>query len=196
MLSPGNEGTIQLDAPLQDLVMIGDADIVPGTPSAQPANRDPTCYLPGAATEGGGIPSANPTHTVDLVPASTSDKTGNDEPDSARGQLTGEDARQSDEPTLEGVGRSVTNIEELGRGGMGVVYKARHRRLHRLAALKMVLAGAHVGKIGLAHSCRGGSDRSAHSNIVQIYETGEHDGHPYISLEFVEGGSLDRRMAR
>ena len=87
-------------------------------------------------------------------------------------------------------------LGELGRGGMGVVYKARHRRLQRLVALKMVLAGAHVGQMGLARF-RAEAEAVAkllHSNIVQIYETGEHEGRPYFSLEFVDGGSLDQRI--
>jgi hypothetical protein len=87
-------------------------------------------------------------------------------------------------------------LGELGRGGMGVVYKARHLGLNRLVALKMILAGGHAGPDELARF-RGEAEAVArlnHPNIVQIHDVGESGGLPYFSLEFVEGGSLDRKL--
>src|SRR5262249_48633789 len=77
----------------------------------------------------------------------------------------------------------------LGRGGMGVVYKARHLALKRTVALKMVLAGGHAGPKELARFRIEAEAvaRLQHPNIVQIHEVGEADGHPYCALEFVEG---------
>ena len=88
-------------------------------------------------------------------------------------------------------------LSELGRGGMGVVYKARHVGLNRLVALKMILAGVHAGADELARF-RGEAlavARLKHPNIVQIHDVGEVEGLPYFSLEFVEGGGLDRKLA-
>jgi tetratricopeptide (TPR) repeat protein len=87
-------------------------------------------------------------------------------------------------------------LGELGRGGMGVVYMARQVQLSRLVALKMVLAGAHAAPEQLA---RFQTEAEAvahlkHPNIVQIFEVGKHDGLPYFSLEYVDGGSLSGKI--
>jgi serine/threonine-protein kinase len=84
----------------------------------------------------------------------------------------------------------------LGRGGMGVVYKARHQRLNRLVALKMILAGGHAGE---AEQSRFRTEAEAvarlqHPGVVQIYEVGEHNGLPYLALEYCDGGSLAGRL--
>ncbi len=87
-------------------------------------------------------------------------------------------------------------LGELGRGGMGVVYKARHLGLNRLVALKMILAGGHAGRDELTRfrSEAEAIARLNHPNIVQIHDIGESGGLPYFSLEFVEGGSLHHKL--
>jgi WD40 repeat protein len=87
-------------------------------------------------------------------------------------------------------------LAEVGRGGMGVVYKARHRGLRRLAAVKMVLAGrfasaAQESRFRLEAEL---AARVRHPNIVQVYEIGSYEGRPFLALEWVEGGSLAERL--
>ena len=84
----------------------------------------------------------------------------------------------SPRPGRTRIGRSVAGYEilgELGRGGMGVVYKARQLKLNRLVALKMILAGGHAGPASWTASAREAEAvaRLQHPNIVQIYEVGE-----------------------
>jgi serine/threonine protein kinase len=75
---------------------------------------------------------------------------------------------------------------------MGVVYKARDLRRKRFVAVKMILAGGHAGPHELARFRKEAQAiaRLQHPNIVRLYESGESEGHPFFSLEFVEGGSL------
>jgi serine/threonine protein kinase len=87
-------------------------------------------------------------------------------------------------------------LGELGRGGMGVVFKAKQTGLNRLCALKMILSGGYAGRDERArfHWEAESIARLQHPNIVQIYEVGEHNGKPFFSLEFCSGGSLADRL--
>jgi len=98
-------------------------------------------------------------------------------------------------PPPEWIGRYAI-LGTLGRGAMGVVYKARQQGLNRLVALKMILAGDHASEHELARF-RSEAEAVAqiqHPNIVQVYEVGNEAGWPYISLEYLEGGSLARKI--
>ena len=89
-------------------------------------------------------------------------------------------------------------LEELGRGGMGVVYKAVQHGLGRIVVLKRIRGGATPDSEELARFRQEATAvaRLHHPNIVQIYDVGEQDGCPYLVFEFVEGGTLAQRLAR
>ncbi|HEV3338830.1 MAG TPA: protein kinase [Pirellulales bacterium] len=86
--------------------------------------------------------------------------------------------------------------ELLGRGGMGVVFRARHLRLNRIVALKMALAGAYSGSHERERFHREAMAVAGlrHPNVVQIHDVGDSDGRPYYTMEFLEGGSLAERL--
>ena len=87
-------------------------------------------------------------------------------------------------------------LEELGRGGMGVVYKARQLNLNRIVALKMILAGSHATAAATTRFLQEAETiaRLKHPHVVQVYDYGSHEGKPYFSLEYLEGGSLADRL--
>ncbi len=88
-------------------------------------------------------------------------------------------------------------LGELGRGGMGIVYKARHLKLNRVVALKVIRADtAAAGDQAARFRAEAeAAARLQHPNIVQVFEIGEHEGTHYLALEYVAGGNLQQRFA-
>ena len=121
-------------------------------------------------------------------PTSPSSQTLDDSPESSR-------VRRSFSAAVPVPGYTI--LEILGRGGMGIVYKARQDKANRLVALKMILSGAHAGE---AERLRFQAEAQAvaslsHPHIVQVYEVSETpEGHCYFSLEYVAGGTLAERL--
>jgi tRNA A-37 threonylcarbamoyl transferase component Bud32 len=105
---------------------------------------------------------------------------------------TGVASRESQVPAIPGY----TVLGELGRGGMGVVFKARPEQLGRIVALKMILAGQFAGSEAIARFLAEAEAvaRLQHPQVVQIFRIGDHEGRPFLEMEFVEGGSLADRL--
>jgi tetratricopeptide (TPR) repeat protein len=117
--------------------------------------------------------------------------------DAPQGSPTGQSIfdPDGDEPPLPRIpGFKIEGV--IGRGGMGVVYRARQESLNRVVALKMLLGGAHAPREAQARFRTEAEAvaRLKHSHIVQIHAVGEADGQPYLAMEYVEGGSLDERL--
>jgi WD40 repeat protein len=153
-------------------------DHSPGTAAALTADHEPgqTASLPDATADH--TPASLPTEgaTAAFVPGQATEPA----PDAA---------------SVLVLGYEILGV--LGRGGMGVVYQARHLALKRVVALKMILAGGHAGPQELARFRLEAEAvaRLQHPNIVQVFEVGESDGHPFCALEFVEGCTLASKLS-
>jgi len=88
-------------------------------------------------------------------------------------------------------------LSVLGRGGMGVVYKARHIPSNRIVALKVLLAGVYAGEADLARFRTEATTAAQiqHPNVIQIFEVGEHNGVPFLAAEYADGGDLHKWLA-
>jgi WD40 repeat protein/tRNA A-37 threonylcarbamoyl transferase component Bud32 len=87
-------------------------------------------------------------------------------------------------------------LEELARGGMGIVFKARHQKLQRVVALKMILHGQLAGEDNLQrfHLEATATAQLQHPGIVSIYEVDTHDGQPFFTMEYIDGISLSQAV--
>lgn len=150
------------------------------------------CPVCGTAVERTNHPSAGQSLAPDQLPPPPRSEVVTEIPPRAEGaKAMGEHAPDTGLPAGYDI------LEELGRGGMGVVYKARQRSLNRIVAMKALLAGSQAApeEVRRFRQEAEALARLQHPHIVQVYDIVEQDGRLCIILEYVEGGSLARKLA-
>jgi len=163
---------------------------------------DPNPTLPAPIPDGAHftvstLPSAAGEFLHELNLSTNGSAPGGTDQNATKSQSPAEQARAA-ASSRTGSDVSVPGYEilgELGRGGMGVVYKARQIALNRIVALKTI-RGNRVGPRDLARFLIEAEAVAAieHPNVVRVYEYGDHEGQPYMALEFLPGGTLRDRM--
>jgi serine/threonine protein kinase len=170
------------------------SDLEPICPDNGVFMKDPTSPLPETVPSAPSAPKTNPTEGGQNSPneAKTADRRTTPQGSTVAFNVEGGSAEVT--PAIPGY--EILGV--LGRGGMGVVYKAREIALERLVALKVVTTGLHASEEQLARfrSEARAEARLQHPNIVQVHAVGEHEGFPYLSLEYMDGGSLSQKLAR
>jgi eukaryotic-like serine/threonine-protein kinase len=158
----------------------------PDEPTLPPSAQDPQARSAGERETQARSASEGPTQA----------RSASEGPTQARSASEGNRAGQTGRGPASIVIPGYEVLGELGRGGMGVVYKARQVKANRLVALKMILAGSHASADELERFQVEAEAvaRLRHPNIIQVFEVGEHEGKPFFSLEFCGGGSLETKL--
>ena len=180
-----NEGR---DLPAVPAVTPGEATLAPSDPAG--FNLEFNCPTASEGSSPRGDHARTEAERTDVAPPSP-------DPSSVLSQETTDGhappvPRERPVPVIDGY----EILGELGRGGMGVVYRAREVLLNRPCALKMILAGAHAdGEATVRFLAEAEAvARLQHPNIVQIHHIGEADGLPFFELEYIAGGGLDKAL--